>query len=165
MKLFDVFVNEPMYRASCLNGEGEPTGESIEAFCESIFGDDLKELAGNDVELTLSVLNGMYRIALCADDNSADETGTITEHYIATVDGGVFSNIETNEELKNFVLGKVSKEKVLTEIPTIIAAWHKATAASPMHKQPGALMPTYRLTDTCVVASIKCGMCGSTTLN
>lgn len=165
MKLFDVFVDERVYRASCLNGEGVPTGESIEAFCESIFGDDLKELAGSDVELTLGTLNGMYRIALCADDNSSDETGDVTGHYIATVDDVVFGAINTNEELKNFVLGKVGEEKVSTEIPTIIAAWHKATAASPMHKQPGTLLPTYRLTDTCVVASIRCGSLGSRTLN
>lgn len=165
MKLFDVFVDECVYRASCLNDEGSPDGESIETFCEGIFGDDLKALTGSGMALTLGLLNGMYRIALCVDDIPTDEPEAITGHYIATFDEAVFSNIETNEELKNFVLGKVSKEKVSTEIPTIIAAWHKATTASPMHKQPDALMPAYRLTDTCVVASIKSGVSGSVTLN
>ena len=139
MKLFEVFMGDQTWQVNCLNSDGKPDPERIEDFCDNIFGDDI--------------------------DDSASGGDVITGHHIAAVDETIFGTIESNEVLKDFVLGKVGKEKVPTEIPTAIAMWHKATAASPMNTRPGTLTPTYHMTDKWVVASIRVGLFRSTALN
>lgn len=164
MKLFEVFMGDQTWQVNCLNSDGKPDPERIEDFCDNIFGDDIDELEGHEATLTVGVVKGLYRIAISVDD-SASGGDVITGHHIAAVDETIFGTIESNEVLKDFVLGKVGKEKVSTEIPTAIAMWHKATAASPMNTRPGTLTPTYHMTDKWVVASIRVGLFRSTALN
>lgn len=165
MKLFEVFMDDSAYRASCLGSNGKPDAERVEELCGDIFGRDLEELSGYGVVLTIGIMNGSYRVALSVDDVTTSGDEVVTGHHIAVVDDVVFSAIESNEALKSFVLGKIGKEKVSTEIPTAVALWHKATCASSMNTQPGVLTPAIRLTDKWAVASIKAGTFYSTALN
>ena len=175
MKVFELFMDEELFKTNYQLPDGEPDFEQIDTFCESIFGDDLTSDDGCRIYL-FAAREQVCRVAihLTQDQAEIDELDAlndafakqlVTEHHLAAFDSRIFAEINSNEALKNFLLGNASHEQPSFELHPIIAAWLECTSSSSMHRQPGALMPSYRLTDNCVMVNIKMGAVYSSAMN